>query len=372
MRYCSNCILPDTRPGLEIGADGVCSACRSHSTAAPEIDWDERRRRFEGLVEQVRALERSWDCLVPVSGGKDSTWQVVMCLEHGLKPLAVTWHSPGRNALGDANLHNLIGLGVDHMDVTVNPQVERRFMVASLRRYGTTAIPMHLAIFNIPTAVAARYDIPLVVWGENSALEYVGDPTDAWVLELTSDWVRKYGAVHGTTAADWLKEGFTARELAIYSGPSDAELQAKGIRAVFLGMFFEWDPSRTYEVARAHGFRAGERPRTGVWEYADIDDSFISLHHWLKWHKFGFTRAWDNLSIEIRNDRITRDEAIEILRKLGEQTPHEDIAAFCDYVALDRGELDAIADGFRNTEIWSKRDGVWQIDDFLIPDWRWS
>ena len=313
-----------------------------------------------------------WDCVVPASGGKDSTWQVLTCLEYGLKPLAVTWRSPGRNPPGAANLRNLIELGVDHMDVTVNPKVERRFMLDSLVRYGTTAIPMHLAIFNIPTTVAARYDIPLVVWGENSALEYVGDAEDAEAFDLTGAWVKKYGAVHGTTAADWISSELSASELAIYAGPSDEELRAKGVRAVFLGMFFEWDPQRTFETARAHGFRAEERPRTGFWEYADIDDDFISLHHWLKWHKFGFTRAWDNLAVEIRNGRVTRARAIEILHKLGDQTPHKDIASFCRYVGIDERRFHAIANSFRNTEIWTETCGVWQIDDFLIPDWTWS
>jgi N-acetyl sugar amidotransferase len=372
MQYCGHCILPDTRPGLVIGADGVCSACRSHSTISPQIDWDARSRRFAAIVAEVRGIGRDWDCVIPVSGGKDSTWQVVTCLEHGLRPLAVTWRSPGRTPLGAANLQNLVELGVDHMDVTANPRVERRFMLASLKRYGTTAIPMHLAIFSIPTNVAARYEIPLIVWGENSALEYVGDVEHAGTFELTGEWVEKYGAVHGTTIEDWACEGLTSRETSIYARPSDEELRAKGVRAIFLGMFFEWDPQRTFDVARAHGFQASERPRTGFWDYADVDDDFISLHHWLKWHKFGFTRAWDNLAVEIRNGRITRNQAIETLRELGDQTPRDDIAAFCRYVRIDEQEFLSIVETFRNRDIWTERDGVWRIDGFLIPDWPWS
>ncbi len=336
------------------------------------IDWSARRERFRNIVSEARAKGRDWDCVIPVSGGKDSTWQTITCLEHDLKPLAVTWRSPGRTPVGTANLQNLIELGVDHVDVTVNPDVERRFMLAALTRHGTTAIPMHLAIFNIPTTVAARYEIPLLVWGENSALEYVGDAEDAHTFELTGEWVKKYGAVHGTTADDWIGPELSRRDLAVYRGPSDEELRAKDVRAIFLGMFFEWDPQRTFEVAEAHGFRAGERPRTGFWHYADIDDDFISIHHWLKWHKFGFTRAWDNLAVEIRNGRITRARAIEIVRELGDQTPHDDIAAFCRYVGIDEPQFNAIADGFRNRDIWKERDGVWQLDDFLIPDWSWS
>jgi N-acetyl sugar amidotransferase len=286
--------------------------------------------------------------------------------------LAVTWRTPGRTELGERNLRNLVEMGVDHIDFTVNPKIERRFMLATLERAGTPAIPMHLALFNIPLAAAARYEVPLVVWGENSALEYVGGEPEADSYELNSDWIAKYGAVDGTSAADWTSDDLPERDLAPYVGPSDEMLRERGVRAVFLGMFFEWDPEETYRVAREHGFRSSDSgPRTGFYDYADIDDDFISIHHWLKWHKFGFTRVWDNLSLEIRNGRITREEAVETVRRLGDQEPREDIRAFCDWVGITPERFDEIAETFRNRDIWTLRDDVWQIDDFLIDDWEW-
>jgi N-acetyl sugar amidotransferase len=370
LRYCDQCILPASRPGLVIGDDGVCSACRAHSTTSAPVDWAARRARFEALVAEVRELGRDWDCVIPVSGGKDSTWQVVLCLEHGLKPLAVTWRPWARTEIGRRNLDNLISLGVDHVDFTVNPRVDSAFMLRTLERVGSPAVPMHLAIFNIPTTIAVRHGIPLVVWGENSALEYVGD--DDAAFELTPDWVRRYGAVHGTTAEDWVCDGLGARDLAPYRGPSEEELRAAGVRAVFLGMFVEWDPEETYRVAAAHGFEPGERPRTGTWAHADIDDDFISIHHWLKWPKFGFTRAWDNLSLDIRRGRLSRDEAIDVIAELGDQTPHDDIRAFCAYAGITEDRFFAIAESFRDRSIWTRgEDGVWRIDGFLIPDFEW-
>jgi N-acetyl sugar amidotransferase len=364
MNYCTRCILPDTRPGLVLGEHGVCSACRSHSLESPPVDWAGRAEQFEQLVEWARRVGRDWDCVIPVSGGKDSTWQVVTCLEHGLKPLAVSWRPPARTAIGRRNLDNLISLGVDHVDFTVNPKVEQRFLVRSLERFGTPAVPMHLAIFAVPTTIAVRYDVPLVVWGENSALEYVGDAAS---FELTPEWVARYGAVHGTTADDWVAEDLTARDLAPYRFPDVSDL-----RAVFLGMFFEWDPDTTFRVAAAHGFEAGEQPRTGTYAYADIDDDFISIHHWLKWFKFGFTRVWDNLALEIRNGRMTREQAIDTVRRLGDQTPYQDIRACCDYVGISEERFFAIAETFRDTGIWTRRDGVWQIEGFLVDSYPWA
>jgi N-acetyl sugar amidotransferase len=370
MRYCQRCILPETRPGLVLGADGVCSACRAHEQRTSEqVDWEERRRAFAAIAEDARGRARDWDCVIPVSGGKDSHWQTLTCLEFGLKPLAVTWRTPGRNALGERNLRNLVELGVDHVDVAVNPEVERRFLVNAFERLGTTAIPMHLAIFNIPTRLAVQLGIPLVVWGENSALEYEGAEAG---FELTSEWVRRHGAVHGTSAADWEDDELSARDLAIYRGPSDAEIRRAGVRAIFLGMYLPWDPQMTYDVAREHGFEPAPAPLTGSYAFADVDDDFISLHHWLKWHKFGFTRVWDNLSLEIRNDRLSRASAIELAREAGNPTPHEDIRAFCDYTGMADERFRDVAESFRSPEVWTRVDGTWMIEDFLIPDWDWA
>src|SRR5206468_2553943 len=129
---------------------GVCSACRAHRRRTAQIDWDRRATAFGELVDRACAAERPYDCVIPVSGGKDSTWQTAVCLEHGLHPLAVTWRTPARTELGQANLDNLISLGVDHIDYSIDPGVERRFSLEAFRRLGSPAVPMHMAIFAIP------------------------------------------------------------------------------------------------------------------------------------------------------------------------------------------------------------------------------
>ena len=372
MKYCKNCILPDTRPNIRIDPDGVCNACKSHATKT-DIDWAQRERAFRDVVEHAKSRSQGYDCLIPVSGGKDSHWQVVKCLEYGLNPLAVTWKTPARTEIGARNLANLVSLGVDHADYQVNPKVERKFMYQALVRYGDPAIPMHMALFNIPLKIAVKFDIPLVVWGENSAFEYGSAEEEHKGFKLDSRWLRTYGVTHGTTAQDWVSDELTEKELTPYFGPSDEELESKGVLAVFLGYYFPWDPETTLRVAREHGFQVREEgPKTGYYDYADIDDDFISIHHYLKWYKFGFTRLFDNLSLEIRNGRMTRADAIEVLRERGEQTPHEDIAKFCDFLRITKVHFFQVIERFRNHSIWTRRDGKWMIDGFLIPDWRWQ
>lgn len=372
MRWCRSCILPDTRPNLVLDAEGICNACRTHATK-PSIDWGERERLFRDVVSHAQSRSRGYDCLIPVSGGKDSTWQVLKCLEYGLKPLAVTWKTPGRTEIGARNLANLVSLGVDHIDYQINPDVERRFMLAALERFGSTAIPMHLAIFNIPATIAVRFGIPLIVWGENSAFEYGGRAEESTGFKLDGEWLRRHGVTHGTTAADWVSADFSQRDLTAYFGPTEDELARAGTLAVFLGYYFEWDPEKTRAAAAAHGFSANAAgARTGLYDYADIDDDFISIHHWLKWYKFGFTRLFDNLSLEIRNGRMTRAQAVSVVHEKGDQTPWDDIAKLCAFMRVDLDRFLSICEKFRNRAIWYRDGQTWKLRDFLIADWNWN
>jgi N-acetyl sugar amidotransferase len=366
-------VLPDSRPGLEFDDAGVCSACRAHAAKRTEFDWSARRAELEALFAQVRVRRRGYDCIVPVSGGKDSTWQVVTCLERGLRVLAVTWRTPGRTVLGQANLENLVRLGVDHIDYSINPEVERRFMLRALRRTGSTAVPMHMAIYAIPLRLAVAMRVPLVVWGENPHVEYGRTDHSDSADRLDPDWGRRHGIQQGTTAADWIGDGLTEKDLEPYFPPPREEFEAAGVQSVFLGLYLPWDPQESLRVARRHGFRVrAEGPRCGLYDYADIDCQFISVHHHFKWLKFGFTRLFDNLALEIRNGRMTRAQALQVIRERGDQTPHEDIDALCRFLRISRHEFAEIEESFRNRRIWQRDRAVWRIPGFLIPDWSWT
>ena len=154
--------------------------------------------------------------MIPVSGGKDSTWQTAKCLEMGLKPLAITWKPPGRTNIGQRNLENLIRLGVDHIDYSIDPKVEAKFMLKAFTKFGSTAIPMHMALFNLPLSISTKFRIPLIIWGENSAFEYGNSKKDDIGFTLDSNWVKTYGVTQGTTAKDWIGIDLTKKELTPY------------------------------------------------------------------------------------------------------------------------------------------------------------
>lgn len=370
MRYCQSCILPDTRPNLVIGDDGICNACKNTATK-PDIDWQQREKEFQSVVERAKAHSQGYDCIIPVSGGKDSHWQTLKALEYGLKPLCVTWKTPCRTDIGQKNLDNLISIGVDHLDVQINPEVEKKFTWLAFKKYGTTALPMHMALFSIPLRFAVQMNIPLVLWGENSAFEYGGADSSLQGFKLNREWLKTYGVTHGTFAEGWVGDELSEKDLVPYKMPTDKELE--GTLAAFLGYYFEWDPVKVYEDVKQHGFQAAETAKTGLYKFADIDDDFIiTLHHFMKWYKFGFTRLWDNLSLEIRGGRLTREKAIEMLKEAGDITPAQEIEKFCAYVGVTRAAFDEVVDGYRNLDIWDRQNGKWVLKDFLIDDWKWS
>ena len=372
LSYCKTCILPNTRPNLLIDDKGNCNGCAS-TEKKKIIDWDNRKKQFEQLVQQAKNNAQQYDCLIPVSGGKDSTWQVIKALEYGLKPLCVTWKTPARNQLGAANLQNLIQLGVNHIDFSINPKVERLFTRKTFERMGSPVLPMHMALHAIPLQVAVNFRIPLILWGENSAFEYGGEDKILQGFSLTHSWLKKYGVTNGTIAQDWIDNDLSPSDLRPYFWPSDEEQEKVGVKAIFLGHFFRWDPLKTYEIAKKNGFQAGKIPKTGYYSFADIDDEFlITIHHWIKWYKFGFTRLWDNLSLEIRNKRITRKQAIDIIFEAGNELPLKEISDFCHYIKITEKKFYETMESFRNKNIWNQDiNNKWYLKNFLVDNWEW-
>jgi len=372
MRYCRACVLPDSRPGLTLNADGICSGCEGHA-AKPHIDWRRRGRELAEIVSSAKRRRSGYDCIVPVSGGKDSTWQTSKCQELGLRVLAVTWRTPGRTDLGQRNLDNLIRLGVDHIDYSINAGVERKFTYQALLRTGSTAVPMHMALYSIPLRLAVALGVPLVIWGESPHMEYGGPRKDRDFSRLDLGWFKRHGILQGTSAQSWVgKGGLTRKDMEPYFLPTATDFRQAKVQSIFLGYYLPWDPSESFRVAQSLGFQVRhEGPKLGYYNYADIDCDFISVHHYFKWLKFGFTRLFDNLSIEIRNGRMSRTKALSIIARTGPQVPHEDIDKLCAFLGISRRHFGQIEEKFRNRIIWKRQRGRWVIQDFILPDWRW-
>ncbi len=347
--------------------DGECNACKNHRNNKNNNRAHGKKKLLKLFSQIKRKKKAGYDCLVPVSGGKDSTWQVLTCLNNGLKVLAVTYKSPGRNSLGSQNLKNLVSLGVDHIDFTLNPKVEKYFMLKTFKKKGSTAIPMHFSIYNLPYKFAELFGIPLIVWGENPAEEY-GYLNKNDLNLKGGRWWQKHGALSNTSISSWKDKVINKKNL--FPLTLNSKIRVKSI---FLSDFIEWDPVKIKKIVKKKGFKFSENVKTGIYNFADIDCDFISIHHYLKWYKFGLTRAFDNLSIEIRNKRVSRKKAISMLKmSLKKIRPKDDIKKFCKFVGISIREFNLICEKFRNKKIWEKRGKNWKIKNFLIKNFIWQ
>ena len=371
IKWCQNCILPNSRPNIIINKNGICNACEfSLNKKKIKAFKIQGKKKFKSLFEKIKNKD-NYDCLIPVSGGKDSTWQVIKCLENNLTPLAITWKCPSRTDLGKRNLDNLISLGVDHFDITINPIIEKKFIFKTFSKLGSPAIPMHLAIFNLARKIATNFKIPIIVWAENTAKEYgYKKKSDLKKNFLDKNWVKNYGVTNETLAEDWLDNEIGLKNIILYSDKINSKFQTNSI---FLADYFPWDPNTTYNISTKKGFKNAKSAKTGLYDFADIDDNFISIHHFMKWYKFGFTRLFDNLSVEIRNKRISRLDAIKYIRKKGIIFPEKDIKIFCEYLGISRKNFFIICEKFRNKNIWefNKKTKKWFIPNFIVQKFQW-
>ena len=316
IRYCSRCVMPETKPDILFDDDGVCSACR-HFEARTDVDWDARAAELEEILARYRVADGSnYDCIVPVSGGKDSTFQTIRVLQLGLNPLCVTSATCKLTAIGRRNLENLRLLGVDSIELVPNPKVRRRINALALREVGDISWPEHVGIFTGPVRTAVQMGIPLIVWGENSQNEYGGPAAAASDNVLTRRWLEEFGGLLGLRVSDLIgQDGITSRDLIPYTYPSDDQLAAVGVTGIFLGYYLPWDGWSNQVIAQAHGFETYPHFVEGsLVNYENLDNAFHGIHDYFKFIKYGFGRATDLACMAIRRGRLDRADAVELVK----------------------------------------------------------
>lgn len=325
LRYCARCVMPDTKPDLSFDENGVCNACTNYENRQ-EVDWDQRSAELETILSSYRNVDgTSWDCIVPVSGGKDSTYQVIKMLQLGLKPLAVTATTCDLSDIGRRNLDNLKRLGVDAVEISPNPKIRAKLNGIGLKQVGDISWPEHVGIFTIPVRAAVQFNVPLLIWGENSQNEYGGPASSIGNNILNRAWLEEFGGMLGLRVSDLVGvDGIEAHHLIPYSYPSDEELERVGVTGLFLGHYLPWDGMSNSLIAQANGFSAYDDIVEGsMVNYENLDNYQTGIHDYFKFLKFGFGRATDIASIHIRRARISRQDGIEIVKRHDGRFPWE-------------------------------------------------
>jgi N-acetyl sugar amidotransferase len=350
--------MPETKPDIFFDDHGVCSACVHYERRAM-VDWDARRVELDDILRRYQSGDGStYDCIVPVSGGKDSTYQTVKMLELGMNPLCVTATTDKLSEIGRRNIENLKNLGVDYIEVTTNPVVRRRINRLALTQVGDISWPEHVAIFTVPVRLAVQLGVPLIVWGENSQNEYGGPATSADNHVLSRRWLEEFGGLLGLRVSDLIgHEGIERRDLIQYTYPGDEDLSRVGVTGIFLGYFIPWDGWSNALISQAHGFETYPKLVEGsLVNYENLDNVQTGVHDYFKFLKFGFGRATDLACMQIRRGRLSRDDAVRLVRLHDGRFPWEYLGYSLDEtlheINMTIEEFQAVCDRFTNRKLF--------------------
>ncbi len=390
IQYCKRCVYPQITVNLNIDEEGVCASCRVYEKfqeLSPDF-WEKRKLKFERLVESILKNNKSdYDCVVPVSGGKDSFYQAhMMSKVYGLKVLLVTYHGNNYLPEGDYNRDRMRQVfNADHIVFGPSVEVLKKLNRICFKKMGDMNWHAHCGINTYPIIQAVKNDIPLIVWGETAwDISGMFDPDD--YVEFSAR-VRHEHALRGYEWYDLLddpQDPLTAKDMAWAKYPSDEEILKSRTRGLYIGNFFNWDPHEHTELMKnLYDWRGaeGEFDRT-YRTMSNLDDRYENgAHDLMKFVKFGYGRGSDHSSKDIRTGYLTREQGIEMVRKY-DAVVSRDVPYWCDYVGMSMDEFWNIADTFRDPRVWWIQDGQWWKDnvwgepsaygDVNLPKEKWD
>ena len=353
--YCTRCIVPSSRPEQTF-TDGVCDACLSAEDKHSNIDWNKRRKEFVEILDRYRGTGANYDCIIPVSGGKDSCSQaLIMRDEFGMNPLCVT-HTPcDLTEVGRKNLDFLRDLGFDLIQISANRKHYRELVRVGFFKLGDCCWPEHVGIFTAPIRLAVNYRIPLIIWGENSQFEYGGPASKKDDPVLDKNWLEQF-QMSGYRVSDLVHEGIDLNNVKTFIYPTDEELKDVGVTGLFLGHYTKWDSKANADRVIDLGWHKNpDGPVEGAYnDIENLDCKWIGgLHDYMKFLKYGYGRATDQLCIEIRAGRMSRQEAIVALAESSEgDVPFKYLHDFLEYIGISEAEFFENLDLFTNKRLF--------------------
>ena len=366
MRYCTRCVgVAVSATPLDFDENGVCTACRMEESKR-RVNWEERKGWFTELVDDYR-LDGYYDCLVPVSGGKDSYFAAHIAKEFGLNALLVTYHANNYTPEGQQNLDNMRqAFGFDH--IIFKPPVDTLVKLNRLgfRLTGDMNWHGHCGIFTYPMRIAVQFKIPLVFWGNHGFTDHGGMYSPNDFFEYTAK-DRYENGLHGYDWFDFVEEteGLTKKDLLWAVYPSDEEIMEVGVRGIYLSNYFYYDGNTHAKIAmEKYGWRPAEKPFDRTFrQISNLDDMHENgAHDYLKFIKIGYGRGTDHSNYEIRLGNMTRSQGIEMVRKYDHVRPR-DLDRWLNYVGMSPEEFDVVADTFRNPRVWRIENGQWVKDN---------
>ena len=382
--FCKNCVISNQRPSSTVefkhtrkenkqtigfGEDGMCDACRFNIIKERKIDWKNREDQLVATLDKYRRNDGGYDVVVPGSGGKDSAFTShVLKYRYGMNPLTVTWAPHLYTDIGFKNFEAWTHVGGhDNLLFTPNGKLHRLLTRLAFKNLLHPFQPFIVGQRIIGPAMAARYDVELVMYGENQA-EYGNNVEDNYVPTMDTKFFTCPDPYEmrlvGETVRDIIRDyDFTINDFAPYIPPEAKYLEQKKVEVHYLGYYLRWDPQECYYYAVENtGFQANSERTPGTYsKYSSIDDKIDMFHYFTTLIKFGIGRATYDAAQEVRNDKITREEAVHLVRKYDQEFPKRYYADFLDYIGMTDAEFWKTVDQFRSPHLWDKGPNGWNL-----------
>ncbi len=332
--WCAKCIMKSSKPGISFNSYGLCNACQQ-AVFNDDINWDKRWQKLEEITDGAREKE-GYNILIPVSGGKDSTFSAMKARELGLNPLCVNVAPCQPTLLGERNLANLSRLGFDVFRFFPNQKIMPELVKRSFYEDGDPCTSHEFMLYSIPVKIAMLYGIKLINWGENCQTEY-GNPEVVCGL-----W--------GRQADHWLSNTVTKKDLIPFELPTEQQIEESGLKTIYFSDYIRWDSRKVAEFAIEHGLEV--RPKEelvgtgGYWDFEQLDDESPVIGHYLKYEKFGYGRATDQACRDIRLGYIDREQGLELAWQYDGKLNPKYIVNFCKYIGINEDEFHRVCKGF--------------------------
>lgn len=364
MKICKKCVMPDTRPRLKFNENGVCAACEWAEIKRTKIDWKERQKELENLCDHIRGKQR-YDCIVPASGGKDSTYVAdKMKNEYGLNVLTITITPPLETEIIQNNMKNFLLHGYDNIKITPNPQIAQEINKYGFIEQGRPLLSWTSCLNSVMFQMAIDFKVPLIMFGEEGETEYGGSTELRYTPYYDIDFaIQIY--TYGNDPKTYMKmcsEHHTERELSLWMYPPEEKLREANFKVAHWSYYENWDSYDHYVLARdKYGMAVSKERNTGTYTtFGQLDTPLYKLHTYMMYLKFGFGRCLQDACIDIRGERITRAEAVELVKKYDGEYIESDMDLYLDYYKMTKDEFESVLDRHANKDLFVKKDGIWK------------
>jgi N-acetyl sugar amidotransferase len=384
VKFCKKCVISNQRPSstiefknekgekkkvINFDDNGVCSACAFHAEKEVGIDWIARDEKLVELLAKFKSNDGSYDVIVPGSGGKDSAFTAhLLKYKYGMNPLTVTWAPHLYTDIGIKNFHEWMHTGgLDNMLYTPNGKLHREMTKNAFHNLLHPFQPFIVGQRIIGPALAKKFGVKLVMYGENQA-EYGNAVEENSNPIMNMDFFSADDALNmrfgGVTMQEYIDEGvYTKADFAPYIAPNKQDLIDAGVEVHYLGYYVKWDPQECYYYSVDNtGFEANPERTEGTYsKYSSIDDKIDPFHYFTTLIKFGIGRCTYDAAQEVRNDKITREEAAYLVKKYDSEFPHKYFKEFLTYIDSTEEEFWNTVNKHRSPHIWKSVDDEWQL-----------